>query len=92
MSAIPQYVKIAIPTATPTARGELGLDANGNLFLYNGTAAVQVATGSSSYSGVPTRVVSGSTHVVPLYTQEIAMFNVQVDGDIQFDGDWAFTQ
>jgi hypothetical protein len=88
MSNIPAYSKPVVPAALPTAVGELGMDSSGNLYIFVGGVAQQLST----YTGIPTRVTAGSTHVVPANIQEVAMFNVQVDGDIQFDGDWAFTQ
>lgn len=48
------------------------------------------ASASGGSSGTPTKVAAGTTHVVPANTQEIAFFDVQVDGDIRFDGDWVF--
>ncbi len=47
-------------------------------------------TPATPTSGTPTSVKTDKTYVVPKDQQVIAFLDVQVDGDIRFDGDWVF--
>lgn len=52
------YDRDTVPTSTPVARGEMGLDASGNLQVHNGTVAATVystanpppGTGATSFA------------------------------------------